>query len=201
LQFASQEQVHRHDRELGRQHLQAHLSVRPPAGVSQLAAPCDPAHYALHWRAWRRGAASVGGAALGALVRRGEAVAASERGVLRSTMADGCCNPSGRLQCRRRRCCAGTAGVLTDARQHSPPIRTARRTPSRPIAHRCPSHRRPMGRGRGLRSAIARGESCAAGGAGAVDAIRVGCRRSLGANELGGTLPPELGRLTDLVDL
>jgi hypothetical protein len=55
---------------------------------------------------------------LGALAQRGEAVAASERGVLRSTMADGCCDPSGRLQCRRRRCCAGTAGVLPDARQH-----------------------------------------------------------------------------------
>jgi hypothetical protein len=58
-----------------------------------------------------------------------------------------------------------------------------------------------MVRGRGLRSAIARGGSCAAGGAGAVDAIRVGCRRDVSSNELGGTLPPELGRLTDLVDL
>ncbi len=52
-----------------------------------------------------------------------------------------------------------------------------------------------------MRSAIARGGSCAAGGAGAVDAIRVGCDRSLCSNELGGTLPPELGRLTDLVAL
>ncbi len=52
-----------------------------------------------------------------------------------------------------------------------------------------------------MRSAIARGESCAAGGAGAVDAIRIGCRRDVSANGLGGTLPPELGRLTDLVDL
>ncbi len=34
-----------------------------------------------------------------------------------------------------------------------------------------------------------------------VDAIRVGCRRDVASNELGGTLPPELGRLTDLVDL
>jgi hypothetical protein len=81
------------------------------------------------------------------------------------------------------------------------PIRTARRAPSRPSTRRSPSHRRPMVRGRGLRSAIARGGSGAAGGAGAVDAIRVGCRRSLGSNGLGGTLPPELGRLIDLVDL
>ena len=44
LQSSSREQVHRHDRELGRQHLQALLSVRPPAVVSQLAAPCDPAY-------------------------------------------------------------------------------------------------------------------------------------------------------------
>ena len=85
-------------------------------------------------------------------------------------------------------------------RQHRP-IRTARRTPSCPITRRSPSHRRPMVRGRGLRSAIARGGSCAAGGAGAVDAIRVGCRRAVASNGLGGTLPPELGRLTDLVAL
>ncbi len=52
-----------------------------------------------------------------------------------------------------------------------------------------------------MRSAIAWGGSCAAGGAGAVDAMRVGCRRHVSANELGGTLPPELGRLTDLVAL
>ncbi len=44
LQSTSREQVHRHDRELGRQHLEAHRTVRPPAGVSQLAAPCDPAY-------------------------------------------------------------------------------------------------------------------------------------------------------------
>jgi hypothetical protein len=44
LQSVRHEQVHRHDRELDRQHLQAHLSVRPPASVSQLAAPCDPAY-------------------------------------------------------------------------------------------------------------------------------------------------------------
>jgi hypothetical protein len=50
-----------------------------------------------------------------------------------------------------------------------------------------------------LRSAIARGGSCAAGGAGAGDATRVGCRRDVSSNGLGGTLPPELGRLTDLV--
>jgi hypothetical protein len=49
-----------------------------------------------------------------------------------------------------------------------------------------------------LGSAIARGGSCATGGAGAVDATRIGCRRSVSANGLGGTLPPELGRLTDL---
>ncbi len=49
-----------------------------------------------------------------------------------------------------------------------------------------------------MRSAIAPGGSCAAGGAGAVDAIRVGCRRYVTSNGLGGTLPPELGRLTDL---
>jgi hypothetical protein len=55
--------------------------------------------------------------------------------------------------------------------------------------------------GGGLRSAIASGGSCAVGGAGAVDAIRVGCRRYVSSNGLGGTLPPELGRLTDLVDL
>ena len=45
------------------------------------------------------------------------------------------------------------------------------------------------------------GGSCAIGGAGAVDAIRVGCCRDVSSNELGGTLPPELGRLTALVDL
>ncbi len=56
--------------------------------------------------------------------------------------------------------CVGTRG------RHRP-IRTARRAPSRPITRRSPSHRRPMGRGRGLRSAIARGRSGAAGGAGA----------------------------------
>jgi hypothetical protein len=32
-----------------------------------------------------------------------------------------------------------------------------------------------------------------------VDAMRIGYRRSLESNDLGGTLPPELGRLTDLV--
>ena len=52
-----------------------------------------------------------------------------------------------------------------------------------------------------MRSAIARGGSCAAGGAGAVDAIRVGRDRSLAINGLDGTLPPELGRLTDLAAL
>ena len=57
------------------------------------------------------------------------------------------------------------------------------------------------GRGRGLRSAIAPGGSCAASGAGAVEAIRIGCRRNVYSNGLGGTLPPELGRLTDLVAL
>jgi hypothetical protein len=34
-----------------------------------------------------------------------------------------------------------------------------------------------------------------------VEAMRIGCRRYVSANELGGTLPPELGRLTDLADL
>jgi hypothetical protein len=98
VQLASREQVHRHDRELDRQHLQAHLSVRPPAGVSQLAAPCYPVlGAALACLApW---GASVGGAVLGALARRGEAVAAAERGVLRrehqwrtavATLRDGC---------------------------------------------------------------------------------------------------------------
>ena len=33
------------------------------------------------------------------------------------------------------------------------------------------------------------------------DASRVGWRRNLGSNDLRGTLPPELGRLTDLVAL
>jgi hypothetical protein len=80
LQLARHKQVHRHDRELDRQHLQALLSVRPPAGVSECAAACDPAYYTQHWRAWRRGAACAGGAVLGALARRGEAVAAAERG-------------------------------------------------------------------------------------------------------------------------
>ena len=40
-------------------------------------------------------------------------------------------------------------------RQHRP-IRTARRAPSRPLTRRSPSHRRPMVRGRGLRSATGR---------------------------------------------
>jgi hypothetical protein len=29
----------------------------------------------------------------------------------------------------------------------------------------------------------------------------IGCDRSLVSNKLGGTVPPELGRLTDLVEL
>ncbi len=75
-----------------------------------------------------------------------------------------------------RPCCARTEGhsvvvwVLgrprSMMRRHTrsaPPIRTARRAPSRPITRRSPSHRRPMGRGRGLRSAIARGGSCSVG--------------------------------------
>ncbi len=162
-------------------------------------------------------AASVGGAALGALARRGEAVAAAARAVLRSTMAGGCrslrdgCSAVGGGAARvlreyspmrgstggkraarprawwvlcalrgRPPCGAHTEGhsgvvwvlgvrVVTrvGARGRHRPIRTARRTPSRPITRRSPSHRRPMGRGLGLRSAIAPGESCAAGGAGA----------------------------------
>jgi hypothetical protein len=134
--------------------------------------------------------ACVGGAVLGALARRREAVAAAERRVLRSLMADGCCNPpdgcsavgggaarvlreyyprrgsihrpsgphGGRraAQSLARACARGATAPL---------IRTARRAPSRPITRRSPSHRRPMVRWRGTRSAIARGGSCAAGGA------------------------------------
>jgi hypothetical protein len=46
-----------------------------------------------------------------------------------------------------------------------------------------------------------RGGSGAAGGADASMRPDIGCDRSLSSNDLEGTLPPELGRLTDLVDL
>ena len=55
----------------------------------------------------------MGGAALGALARRGEAVAASERRVLRSTMADGCCSP-------RDGCSAVGGGAARLLREYSP---------------------------------------------------------------------------------
>jgi hypothetical protein len=45
------------------------------------------------------------------------------------------------------------------------------------------------------------GGSGAAGGADASMRPDIGCRRDVGRNGLGGTVPPELGRLTDLVDL
>ena len=117
LQLSSREQVHRHDRELGRQHLQAHLSVRPRrrqsvsgtvrSGVLGAALAC-----LAPWgceRGWcgARGA----GTARGGSGSIGEAGTPEHHG-------GRLLQPSGRLQRRRRRCCAGTAGVLTDARQH-----------------------------------------------------------------------------------
>jgi hypothetical protein len=45
------------------------------------------------------------------------------------------------------------------------------------------------------------GGSGAAGGADASMRPDIGCDRSLAVNGIGGTVPPELGRLTDLVEL
>ncbi len=193
----------------------------------------------------------MGNAVLGALARRGEAVAAAERGYSgapwRTAVATfgtaaapsaavlrGCCGTtqrcaaawagSARLVCGRvgryaryggrhrvahalrgtRQwygysgvrvvSCVGTRGRHRPSEPHG----GRRAAQSLASAHRTDD--RWFGGG-GLRSAIAPGGSCAAGGAGAVDAIRIGCRRPLASNGLGGTLPPELGRLTDLVDL
>jgi hypothetical protein len=217
LQWASRKQVHRHDRELDRQHLQALRTVSPPAGavgepqrairrttrsigvLGAVGLRAWMVRCSGRWHGagrqqqqrrggysgapWRTAVATLGTAAApSAAVPRG--YCGSTHPMRGSTGGKRAARPRAWwMLCALRgarpcgACTEGHSAVVwvlgrprSMMRRHtrlSLPIRTARRTPSRPSTRRSPSHRRPMGRGRGLRSAIARGGSCAAGGAGA----------------------------------
>ena len=192
----------------------------------------------------------MGGAVLGALSRRGEAVAAAERGysgapwrtavaafgtaaVPSAAVLRGCCGSTTRCAAAR----AGSARLVRGrggcyARYGAPPCgarteghsvvvwvlkrprsmmrrhtRSAPPNPDRTADAEPPNHSpQPIapttdGPGAGVAIGDRTWRILCGRRRRRIDAIRVGCRRDVSSNGLGGTLPPELGRLTDLVNL